>query len=100
MKNRYENESLEEMVRNSNQVERLVITDEKIIQRFEPVFHENPNESFSKAPMFSYSKNVFGNKTNTLYINILVIWLMSLTLYITLQFDIFRKVIELFSKRK
>ena len=83
MKNRYENESLEEMVRNSNQVERLVITDEKIIQRFEPVFHENPNESFSKAPMFSYSKIVFGNKTNTLYINMLVIWLMSLTLYIT-----------------
>jgi hypothetical protein len=100
MKNRYENESLEEMVRNSNQVERLVVTDEKIIQRFEPVFHNNPNEEFSKAPMFSYSKNVFGNKTSTLYINMLVIWLMSLSLYVTLQFDVFRKVIGVFSKQE
>lgn len=100
MKNRYENESLEEMVRNSNQVERLVITDKKIIQRFEPVFHNDPHENFSDSPMFSFSKNVFGNKTGTLIVNMVVIWLMSLALYFTLQFDIFRKVIGMFSKRK
>jgi len=98
MKNRYENESLEEMVRNSNQAERMVITDAKIIQRFEPVFHENPKEEFTKAPMFSYSKNVFGNKTGTLPANIFVIWMMSLVLYFTLQFDVLRKVLSMFSK--
>lgn len=98
MKNRYENESLEEMVRNSNQAERMVITDAKIIQRFEPVFHENPKEEFTKAPMFSYSKNIFGNKTGTLPANIFVIWMMSLVLYFTLQFDVLRKVLSMFSK--
>ncbi len=99
-KNRYENESLEEMVRNSNQVERLIVTDEKIIQRFEPVFHNDPNEHFSNSPMFSFTKNVLGNKTRTLHVNMIVIWLMSLALYFTLQFDVFRKVIGVFSKRK
>jgi hypothetical protein len=98
MKNRYENESLEEMVRNSNQAERMVMTNEKIIQRFEPVF--NQNSSFSKAPMFSYVKNLNGTKVKTLNSNIIVIWLMSLLLYITLQFDVFRKVVGMFSKGK
>lgn len=98
MKNRYENESLEEMVRNSNQAERMVLTNEKIIQRFEPVF--NQNSSFSKAPMFSYVKNLNGTKVKTLNSNIIVIWLMSLLLYITLQFDVFRKVVGVFSKGK
>ena len=98
MKNRYENECLEEMVRNSNQAERMVQTNEKIIQRFEPVF--NQNSSFSKAPMFSYVKNLNGTKVKTLNSNIIVIWLMSLLLYITLQFDVFRKVVGMFSKGK
>ncbi len=100
MKNKYENESLEEMVRNSNQSERLVITDEKIIQRFEPVFRFNASESFLKAPMFSYVKSVFSKKVKTLSSNVAIIWLMSFLLYFALQFDLLRKGINIFSKSK
>ena len=45
-KDMYENESLEDMVRNTNVRERLVVTNDKIIQRFEPIFHINNSENF------------------------------------------------------
>jgi ABC-type multidrug transport system ATPase subunit len=99
-KNRYENESLEDLVRNSNQAERVVILNDRIIQRFEPIFHDNQGEAFLKAPMFSYTKNLFGTKTKTLCANLLVIWGMTFSLYLMLQVDLFRKVINFFSKNK
>ena len=97
-KNKYENESLEEMVRSSNQTDRLVVTNEKIIQRFEPIYHINASERFFQAPLFSSVKNFFRNPVNTMTANVLVIWLMSVFLYLTLQLNLFRKVIELFSR--
>jgi ABC-type multidrug transport system ATPase subunit len=98
-KNKYENESLEEMVRNSNQKERIVVTKEKIIQRFEPVYHVNASEEFFKAPLFSAVKNFHGKMLSTLYSNILVIWMMTIILYITLRLNLFRIVINLFGKK-
>ena len=97
-KNKYENESLEEMVRSSNQTDRLVVTKEKIIQRFEPIYHVNASEKFLQAPLFSSVKNYFGNQIDTKTANIIVIWLMSVVLYFTLQINLFRKIISWFSK--
>jgi ABC-type multidrug transport system ATPase subunit len=97
-KNKYENESLEELVRSSNQKERLVVTKEKIIQRFEPVFHYNKNEKFFRAPLFSSVKNTGGNPIKTLNANLFVIWVMTLILYVILQFNILRKAINIYKR--
>jgi ABC-type multidrug transport system ATPase subunit len=97
-KSKYQNESLEEMVRSSNQKDRLVITKEKIIQRFEPIYHLNASEKFFQAPLFSSVKFFNGTKIDTLSANIFVIWLMTIVLYFTLQVNLFRKVIGVFSK--
>ncbi len=93
-KNKYENESLEEMVKSSNQRDRLVVTNEKIIQRFEPVFHINKNERFFQAPLFSSVKNFAGKQYRTMPANILVIWLMTLLLYLLLYLNFFRRIIQ------
>ena len=95
-KNKYENESLEEMVRSSNQTDRLLVTNEKIIQRFEPVYHVNASEKFLQAPLFSSVKNFAGKTVNTMPANIIVIWLMTVLLYFTLQINLFRKLIKTF----
>ena len=94
-KNKYENESLEEMVRSSNQTDRLVVTNEKIIQRFEPVYHVNASEIFLQAPLFSSVKNFAGKTVNTMPANIIVIWLMTALLYFTLQINLFRKLMKI-----
>ncbi len=98
-RNRYENESLEDIVKNNNQKDRIVVTNEKIIQRFEPVFHENASETFFNAPLFSSVKNFSGRTYSTLLANLTIIWLMTLSLYLTLQINLFRKVVNIFSKR-
>ncbi len=98
LKNKFENESLEEMVRSSNQTDRLVVTNEKIIQRFEPVYHQNESEGFFKAPLFSSVKNFSGKQFRTMPSNLVVIWGMSLLLYVLLYFNVMRRVINVFSK--
>ncbi len=99
MKNKFENESLEEMVKNSNQSERIIIKEDRIIRRFEPVYYSS-SERFTKAPMFSYTKNIFGHKIKSLYFNLLIIWSMTILFYVTLRTDLFKKIIDLFSKEK
>ncbi len=94
MKNTYENESLEDLVKSNNQTDRLLVTNSKIIQRFEPVFHINPKEKFFKAPLFSAVKNFGGNSYKTLWCNFIVIWLMTIVLYLLLQFNVFRKLLN------
>ena len=98
-KSRFENESLEDMVKNSNIRERLVVTNKKIIQRFEPVFHKNPEERFFQAPLFSSEKNLSGKTLSTFSANLMIIWLMTLSLYILLHVDAFRKIIRLFNRK-
>lgn len=99
IKNRYENESLSDAVRNSTQSERLIVTDEKIIQRFEPIFHYNTSERMFGAPLYSSVKNTPAGKQSTTPVNLMVIWTMTLILYITLRLDSFRWVLNLFSKK-
>lgn len=97
-KDMYENESLEDMVRNTNVRERLVVTNDKIIQRFEPIFHINNSENFFSAPLFSSVKNFGSQRLNTLNANLLVIWLMTISLYVLLQQNVLRRIIEKFNK--
>jgi ABC transport system ATP-binding/permease protein len=97
-KNKFENESLEEMVKSSNQTDRLVVTNEKIIQRFEPIYHQNAAEKFFSAPLFSSVKNFAGKQWQTMNANMVIIWMMTLLLYFTLHLNLFRKVIERFSR--
>jgi ABC-type multidrug transport system ATPase subunit len=95
-KNRYENESLEDIVKSSNQTDRLVVTDKRIIQRFEPVFHVNKKETFFGAPLFSSVKNLFGQQWSTMCANMLFIWLITVFLFAALKFNWLRKIIERF----
>ena len=98
-KNRYQNESLEDMVKSNNQVDRLVVTNEKIIQRFEPVFHINNSEQFFQAPLFSSVKNLGGQIVETKTANIIVIWGMSIILYLALQVNLFRRIVGIFNRK-
>jgi ABC-type multidrug transport system ATPase subunit len=95
-KNKYENESLEEIVRCSNQLDRIVVTDKKIVQRFEPIFHINKKESFFGAPLFSSVKNFAGTEWSTMTANMVFIWLMTIFMFVALKFNWLRKLIELF----
>ncbi len=95
-KNEYFNESLSDLVRNLNTVNRLEEYKGELIQQIDPVFQEiKPKSIIDYRTGFFYSeKNLFGSTVSTFSFNILVIWLMSFILYYTLSAELLRKIIK------
>lgn len=95
-----ENESLKQLLNNRNQLEPCLEKDGRLIQMIDPVY-QDPNESLiGRAHFFAPRKQFFGTYYSTFWFNICVIWLMSVSLMITLYFDVFKKVLDLFGNIK
>lgn len=98
--NNFHNKKLELLVRNIDS-EMEVITEEngKLISYTDPVFRDGSPEHFIRAHFFAPRKNVFGNYINTYTINIIVIWVMSVFLWLCLYFDVLKKILDFFSRK-
>lgn len=88
------NEKLEEYVKNTMGTPKILIAENKIIRRFEPVFYNASTKGMFSAPFFSYSKSFLGVELDTFWFNLIMIWIMTISLYITLYFDLLRKLLE------
>ncbi len=93
-KNRYCNEQLEEMVLNTAVREKTVISGNHIIRKYEPVFIGAENDGKITSPFYTHSKSFFGMPVETLWYNLIIIWLMTGVLYLVLYFDLLRKLLE------
>jgi ABC-type multidrug transport system ATPase subunit len=93
----YENIALANMVKNANDIsgEKSLEKDGRLIQQSDPVFLD-PTDRFGRAQFFAPRKNFFGALIPTFWFNIGVIWFMSITLMVTLYFDVFKKVLDFF----
>jgi hypothetical protein len=99
-KNRYFNESLSDLVRNISEKDRIIEFDGRLIQQINPVFLSPkgaPNLSY-RTHFFAPEKNLLGMLVSTYWFDTLVIWLMTVCLYITLYFELLRKLINSFDK--
>lgn len=99
-KNKYYNESLADLVKNVNTKERLMEYKGELIQQINPIFQDPKPSSVLdyRTAFFFPEKNLFGVSISTYIFNILVIWLMSIGLYLTLYFELLRKLISSFEK--
>jgi ABC-type multidrug transport system ATPase subunit len=102
-KNKYHNESLSDLVRNINTADRILEYQGKLLQRVDPVF----NEPTIAAGVLNYRTHFFAPKKqfggiliDTFYFNIAIIWLMTSLLYVTLYFELFKKLLFLLSQIK
>lgn len=96
LKSDYDNESLDDLVKNAKDLDKIVEVDGKLIQRFDPVFLDPSKSSFISAHFFAPRKRLFGQYMDTFWVNMIVIWSMSLTLAITLYFDLLKKLLDFF----
>lgn len=94
----YENESLSQLVRNANDIsgEACLEKDGRLIQRIDPIYADPAESNFGGAHFYAPNKKFLGSFFPTFWFNISVIWIMSLILMITLYFDVFKKVLDLF----
>lgn len=90
---KYFNESLEEFVTNSNDVERIVEYDGELIQKLDPIYLD-PVSPVVKAHFYAPRKMVFGTFFPTFWVNVFVIWFMTLMLYVALYYRLLLKFLD------
>jgi hypothetical protein len=93
--NRYLNESLQDIVTNRTEVQKIIITDDELLQKDDPLYIDPVGTRFLDAPFYSHKKYFFGTPINTFWANILVLWSMTLFLIVALYFDWLRKLLEI-----
>lgn len=89
------NKALADWVLNTNEVTKFLETDSRIVQKHEPIFML-PDHPWGRAHFYAPMKLFNGQYVKTLWFNIAVIWLFSLMLFITLQADLLKKLINYF----
>jgi ABC transport system ATP-binding/permease protein len=91
LKDDYENRSLNEMVTNFAEFTGIQEVNGELIQRKELVFRDSEN---FRAHFYAPRKKLFGKYIDTFWANIMVLWLMSVSLIITLYFDVFKNILN------
>jgi hypothetical protein len=101
-KQKYYNDALAKIVRNTNEFKTVEVTEKAIVPLRQPIFMP-PGGRWGRAHFYA-SEKLFANvKFPTMVFNTIVLWISTLILYITLYFDVLRKIInyfETFKKRK
>jgi energy-coupling factor transporter ATP-binding protein EcfA2 len=99
LKREHSNERLTEFVQNSDEINYVKEYHGHLYQKVDPIFY-NPESYFIKAHFYAPNKKLFGIYFTTLRVNILVIWLISALLYISLHFKWLAKGLDFFNQLK
>jgi ABC-type multidrug transport system ATPase subunit len=94
LKDDYLNESLADLVKNTNEFNKIIEQNGVLIQRADPVFLEPYQSNHGNSHFFAPRKKIFGHYFDTFKVNLCVLWGMSLLMAITLYFDLLRKLID------
>jgi len=99
-KNRFTNESLEDLVKNTNTKKRLIEYEGALIQKINPIYTDPVNTGILnyRAHFFSPIKRMFGLSWDTYFFNIVVIWFMVAGFYGILYLEWMKKFVLLFEK--
>lgn len=93
LRDEYENESLSDLVTNKTEFNQISEYDGELIQRADPVYNiPRGNGSHFYTPVKKFFGQVYSTKTA----NVAVLWFMSILLMISLYFDLFLKLLNLF----
>lgn len=93
LKRDYFNERLAEFVENSDEVIRIIEYKGHLYQKIDPIYLD-PESKFLKAHFYAPRKQIFGHYFSTYWVNICVIWFMSLIFYFMLYSRILRRLLE------
>jgi ABC-type multidrug transport system ATPase subunit len=96
LKDKYNNDNLTDLVRNKNNFDlyQILERDGQFLQRTDPIYLDPNHSNFMRAHFFAPRKKLLGVYLDTFWANILVIWLMSISLMVTLYFDLMKKGLD------
>jgi hypothetical protein len=94
LKREYHNERLADLVLNSREINKIIEKNNKLIRKDKPIYMI-PTSTAGRAHFYAPVKIIGNRSIDTLWFNILVIWIFSFILYLTLYYDLIRKVVLL-----
>ena len=97
LKSQSHNKSISNLVKNISAPERVIEVDNRLIQKIYPIYQEKrtPEHLMDFRTLFyAPSKYILGYHLDTLYFNLIIIWIMTLFLGISLYNDWLRKLIS------
>ena len=103
LKMKYQNNEVSMMVENRQDIKRVVEWDGELVQKIYPIYfnEHRPNHFLDFRDNFYIPTKFFaGEKFDTLYFNLSMIWLMTIFLYVTLYYELLKKAVHGFAMRR
>ncbi len=100
-KDKYFNQSLEDLLLNISTRLKVVEENQHLIQQIDPIYKDPVTQGSwmnYRSHFYAPRKHFAGMLYDTYGFNLIVIWLFSLVLYFTLYFESFKKLMDLFSR--
>ena len=91
---KYQNESLNDLVTNRREIDKIINIDNELVQKDNPIYHDPLDTRFLDAHFYAPNKYILGIKVSTFWSNIVVLWGMSILFGIFLYFDFFTLIIN------
>jgi len=91
LKQQNHNGTLAEWVLRNNEVSKYLETEDRVIQKYEPIYMQ-PDHPWGRAHLYAPYKLFNGVYVRTIWFNITVIWLGALFLYATLQLNFIHRI--------
>jgi hypothetical protein len=93
MRSKDYNENLANIVLNRLSTNKIFETDDKFIQKADPVFMP-PGSKYGRAHFFAPYKQIGNIKIETLVFNIIIIWVMVTLFFVTLYYNLLKRLIR------
>jgi len=98
LRHKYHNEKLEDIVTNTYEKNKILRDGDELIQQYQPIYFMPDNFSTIgiRSHFYAPKKLFFGRYYDTFWFDVIIIWIMSILLYIPLYYNHLRKLIEFF----
>lgn len=93
LKNNHTNIRLTEIVLDEFSIQKIIETDKKIIQKYEPAYMK-PVSANGRAHFYAPYKKIGNTQADTFWFNIIVLWLVSFMLYLFLYFRLLKRAVN------
>ncbi len=96
---KYHNEAVSDIVKNIY-MKQVVEYDNKLVRQRDPIFRfPEVNHALDfRSHFFAPQKHFLGTYMDTFYFNMIIVWVMTIVLYVTLYYDALKKLLDMFSK--
>jgi hypothetical protein len=94
LREQFENRKLNEYMLNEMEIERLIETPRRMIQKYAPVYMR-PLSNYGRSHFYAPYKKIGNIAIDTFWFNIIVLWLVTLCLYIALYYNLLQKALNI-----